>query len=286
MCDEIILTGGRVTQGVTRKGEFVYRPCNANSAFVHDVLKWLEAKGCLCAPRFIGLSEDGREITTFLEGTAPDNLGDFTDEQIYEAGKVIKCLHTALTDFPDCSDGQVVCHNDLSPCNFMFIRQGDGSSVLLSNENKTDEPSPCLVGKPYAVFDWDAAALGDPIDDVAYAAWMWCDIGNDENSPALVSKKINVLLDAYELEQEKRSNFIEKIHSQIQRTAESLKVNNMLDGYNWALECGIWLNRTGLEQGDGSSVLSLTGEIEQMNRPPVLNLSPSHYSYTSISNIE
>ena len=226
MCDEIPLAGGRVTQGVVKKGDFVIRPCCSNSVFVHEVLKWLETKDSTASPRFIGLTDDGREITSFLEGTSPGNLGDFSNIQLSEAGRVIMHLHTALADFPGCPDGFVVCHNDLSPCNFMF---------------KND--------LPYAVFDWDAATINDPVTDVAYAAWMWCDIGNDENPPVAVGKKVKVLLDGYGLEQSKRSTFIEKIHSQIKRTADSLFNDNMLDGYNWAKSCNLWLEQHGREVG-------------------------------------
>ena len=63
--EEIPLIGGRVTTGVVRKGEYVLKPCCPNSAFVHTVLKWLEQKDVTVAPKFIGILEDGREITTF-----------------------------------------------------------------------------------------------------------------------------------------------------------------------------------------------------------------------------
>jgi hypothetical protein len=102
MENEIPLKGGRVTQSVTRKGDRVYRSCCSNSAFVHKVLKWLENKDPAIAPHFIGLNDDGREITTFLEGWVPDNLGEFSDEQLYEAGRLIKQLHSLLSDYPEC----------------------------------------------------------------------------------------------------------------------------------------------------------------------------------------
>jgi aminoglycoside phosphotransferase (APT) family kinase protein len=44
----------------------------------------------------------------------------------------------------------VVCHNDLSPCNFVFQE-----------------------GKPIAIIDFDAAAPGPRLHDFGYAAWMW-----------------------------------------------------------------------------------------------------------------
>ena len=216
--NETQLLGGRITKGVVRKGDYVLRPCCQNHLFVHAVLKWLERKGVSLAPRFIGMTEDGREITSFLCGTSPDNLQCYNDEQIYRAGMIIKELHLALRDFAGCANGQTVCHNDLSPCNFMFMNE-----------------------MPYAVFDWDAAGIGDPMDDIAYAAWMWCDIGNDDYTPTEISIKIGVMLDAYGLEKKQRVALVPSMHVQMQRVADSLLEGGFADGHKWATECKRWL---------------------------------------------
>ena len=218
--DEIILTGGRMTQGVVKKGDHVLRPLCTNSGFVHKVLEWLEYSNVSVSSRFIGISDDGREITSFLEGDSPDNLGWFNDDQLYEAGKIIKILHSALCNFPGCSINQTVCHNDLSPCNFMFKN-----------------------GLPYAVFDWDAADINDPLNDLAYASWMWCDIGNDEYTPAEIGRKIKVILDAYQLHKDHRYLLTEKMHEQIQRVSKShLAINNHATTL-WANKCDFWLEQ-------------------------------------------
>jgi Ser/Thr protein kinase RdoA (MazF antagonist) len=220
--DEIPLANGRVTRGVVRKGEYVLRPCCANSPFVHDVLRWLDGKGVSAAPRFIGVAPDGREITSFLEGASPENLGDFNDAQLRAAGKIICTLHGALSDFPGCLPGQTVCHNDLSPCNFMFQN-----------------------GLPYAAFDWDAACIGNPLGDIAYAAWMWCDIGNAENTPLGVGHKIKALLDAYGLPHEMRSHLIEHMYAQMRRVAASAFAVHTPEWDacgQWAEACEQWLH--------------------------------------------
>jgi len=234
MYDEIPLKGGRVTQGVVRKGDYVLRPCCPNADFVHNVLKWLESKSVSAAPRFIGLADDGREITTFLEGIAPTDLGTYngnshwkpTDMQLCEVGKIIRTLHTALLDFPGCISGQTVCHNDFSPCNFMFTND-----------------------IPYAVFDWDAAGISDPINDVANATRMWSDIGNPENTPAYVGNTINTILDSYGLCNDDRKALINKIHEQIQMAGKSMysflmasqQQQKALSFQQWTNDCDSWL---------------------------------------------
>lgn len=171
---EIPLTGGRITQGVVHIGDRVHRPQCENAGFVHDVLDHLAQKRNPFAPRFLGVDSSGREILSFLPGDVPGNLGRYTPEQCAAAARIIRALHDALRDFPGCPDGMTVCHNDLSPCNFTFID-----------------------GLPAAVIDWDAAAFGDPLDDLAYAAWMWLDIGNRGNSAEAVLQGMNAMLDAY-----------------------------------------------------------------------------------------
>ena len=226
MCDEIPLLGGRTTQGIVRKGDYVLRTCCSNSTFVHNVLKWLEKKSVSVSARFIGIADDGREITTFLDGISPENLRSFngdpewqpTDKQLYIVGKIIKTIHTALSDFPGCLTGQTVCHNDLSPCNFMFIND-----------------------MPYAVFDWDAAGIGDPLNDVAYAAWMWSDIGNSDYSPAQKGHDIKAILDAYELCKNQRGMLMRKIHEQIERVGKSLLAENKIPNYQWTKDVDVCL---------------------------------------------
>lgn len=171
---EIPLSGGRITQGVVRIGDRVHRPQCTNAEFAHAVLAHLEGKGIPFAPRFFGLDSKGREVLSYLPGDVPRNLGIHSPEQCAQAARIIRALHDALGDFPGCPDGMTVCHNDLSPCNFTF-----------------------LDGLPRAVIDWDAAAFGDPLDDLAYAAWMWLDVGNPDRAPDAVASGMAIMLHAY-----------------------------------------------------------------------------------------
>ncbi len=219
--DKLALSGGRMTQGVYRKGELVFRPCCGNFAFVHEVLIWLEGKNNAHTPRYVGISEAGEEITTYLAGETPDNLGDYLLAVLYEAGKIIRSLHDALSDFPACKEGTTVCHNDLSPCNFRW-----------------------LEGLPYAVFDWDAAQIGEPLDDLAYALWMWCDIGNDAQTVLTVSQKIQALWKGYwGKAQPIPPNMLPKVLSQMSRVGASVfpSQEQTASTRRWAESCGTWL---------------------------------------------
>ncbi len=218
MENEIILTGGRVTQGVVRIGDHVHRPQCENAAFVHAVLEHLANKNISCAPKYFGADEKGREILSYMPGEVPDNLGDFSPEQCARAAGIIRRLHDALADFPGCPEGMTVCHFDLSPCNFTF---GDGM--------------------PAAVIDWDAARFGHPMDDLAYAAWMWLDIGNDENDPAMVRQKIHAMRSAYGATKE--NELYHRMLRQMDRVGSSIfpTEEQTLATRRWTESCRAWL---------------------------------------------
>lgn len=219
MTQETPMTGGRITKGVVRIGDTVRRPPCANAHFVHSVLLHLDKAGADCAPCYLGIDEQGREILTYLPGSVPSDLGCFTDEQCMQAAAVIRRLHSVLSSHPDCPAGLTVCHNDLSPCNFVF-----NNSI------------------PYAVIDWDAASIGDAQDDLAYAAWMWLDIGNAEQDPAFVLRRLRLFLDAYGLCS--RTDFVQRMVGQMQRVGRSVfpTPEQSAAVQRWAQSCILWTN--------------------------------------------
>lgn len=218
MENEILLSGGRITQGVVRIGDHVHRPQCANASFVHAVLNHLSKNNISFAPRYFGVDGKNREILSYMEGDVPHNLGEYTVEQCTAAAKIIRTLHDALTGFPGCPEGKTVCHNDLSPCNFAFID-----------------------GFPASVIDWDACAFGDPLDDLAYAAWMWLDIGNDENDPDDVFQCLIAMLDTYGADS--RDDFYDRMLHQMSRVGNSIfpTEKQTLATRRWTEACRRWL---------------------------------------------
>ena len=223
MTEEIILTGGRTTQEVVLIGDRVFRSIGPNTPFVHHILTFLENAGVHCVPKYMGMETDGnREILSYITGSVPRNLGQFSIEQCCQAVQLMKALHKCLQDFPGCPDGETVCHNDLSPCNFVF--NGD---------------------KPIAVIDWDAASFGCPLNDLAYAIWMWVDIGNEENDSHWMKSHITAMLDTYEVPMIERGSFYGRIIGQMERVAESVfpTQKQTYDTRVWALGCKEWFQR-------------------------------------------
>lgn len=122
----------------------------------------------------MGIDEQGREIISYIEGYVPASLGMWSDNQLITAAKFIHRFHDVTAGSNIAGNGEVVCHNDLSPCNFVFVND-----------------------KPVAIIDFDAASPGSRVSDLAYAAWLWLDIGNDEITPEEQKRRLNLFAEAY-----------------------------------------------------------------------------------------
>jgi Ser/Thr protein kinase RdoA (MazF antagonist) len=177
--NELPLSGGRVTPGVVRVGDTVRRPPTANSEFVRRLLQHLAAKGFDGAPTPLGIDEQGRETFTFIDGEVPTDLGFYDDKTLREAASLIRRFHDLSAELVAAPDAaakgiEVVCHNDLSPCNFVF-----------------------RDGVPVAMLDFDAAAPGSRVHDLGYAAWLWLNLGLSEIAAVDQRRRLALFVKAY-----------------------------------------------------------------------------------------
>lgn len=174
--EEVALRGGRTTPGIVRVGDTVRRPRQANHRFVRHLLEHLAASGFDGVPRHLGQDEAGREIFSFIEGDVPDELGFISDDALHDAATLIRRFHDLGADLAAASQvgAEVICHNDLSPCNFVFRAE-----------------------IPVAMIDFDATAPGTRAWDLGYAAWLWLDLGSTDVAPAAQRRRLDLFADAY-----------------------------------------------------------------------------------------
>jgi hypothetical protein len=178
------LPGGFVNE-VVRIGDTVRRTRAERADFVHALLRHFEARGWSGAPRFVGVDERGREILTFVEGFVPWRPEDQaprvrTRAALVALARLVRQFHD-LTAGTDLAGGhEVVCHNDLSPKNTVYRDAGTGSL-------------------PVAFIDWDIAAPGARIHDVAHLCWQYPDLGHGITDPHLAAALIRVIADGYGL---------------------------------------------------------------------------------------
>ena len=105
-------------------------------------------------PKFLGIDEKGREILSFIKGEAsnyPLKTYMWSDEALKDIAKMLRLYHDEVSDFPMEERWQpfeVMCHNDFAIYNIIFNR-----------------------GKPVGVIDFDSAAPGPRLWDIAYTLY-------------------------------------------------------------------------------------------------------------------
>jgi Ser/Thr protein kinase RdoA (MazF antagonist) len=168
------LHGGRTTKGVVRIADTVHRPPTGNSGFVRHLLLRLGEIGLKGVPTVLGVDERGRDVFSFIEGSVPPELGFHDDSILRAAALLVRRYHDATVALAKEHCADVICHNDLSPCNFVF-----------------------RAGIPVGIIDFDAAAPGPRLHDLGYAIWLWLDLGNPEYVPAEQARRLRLFADAY-----------------------------------------------------------------------------------------
>ncbi len=197
--EEILLIGGNVTQ-VVRIGNTVHRVMGSWSSTVHDLLRYLEARGFNSSPRMLGIDEQGREVLTFIEGEVgnyPLPLYMWSDRVLTEAAQFLRRYHEAVEgyipqsgavwqfEYPDPHLREVICHNDFAPYNMVFVDQS-----------------------PRAILDFDIAGPGPRVWDAAYAAYRFVPLIQPEDTelqrsgladPMVQGRRLQLFCDAYGL---------------------------------------------------------------------------------------
>jgi hypothetical protein len=217
--NEIPLSGGRVTKGVVRVGGTVRRPPRPNSSFVRTLLAHLDERGFEAAPRYLGSDEQGRECYSFQPGEVPAELdATISDETLAAAARLIRRFHDATAGSELAGEAEVVCHNDLSPCNFVF-----------------------RDGRPVGIIDFDAAAPGRRLQDVGYAIFLWLNLGTDGPSADKQARRIEIFCRAYGIEA--NDEVIEAIVHAVGTNIERLRAEGRSADVEWWQAQLEWLYR-------------------------------------------
>lgn len=254
------LHGGVANAGrVVRDGDVVLRPAPENAKTLQALLGYLASRG-FPSPHPLGLRDDGREALGFVPGetSTPPYPHEWvrSGETLKEIGRLLRSLHDATREFvsppdavwsPDLSDphgGTVICHNDVCIENVVF---SDGRAVGL--------------------LDFDFAAPGRPVWDLAMTARYWVPL-QDPMSAAGSGRehldpfaRVRLLADAYGADDEIRREFtavlmeieevalrfvLERVDDGVQAFVEMWKD---LGGHQWHRRKLAWLgeNRSGID---------------------------------------
>jgi len=224
---EEVLQGGN-TNVVVRVGDTVHRQTGHWTPAVHALLAHLESVGFADAPTVLGIDDQGREILPFVigeVGTYDPGLPDWfrTAEACSAIGGWLRRFHDAQQGFtPDPSlpwrmyagralrHGEVVVHHDAAPYN--TIRRLDGGLTVI---------------------DWDFCAPGDPVEDLAFAAWQWVPLRADKAamedghggavSVPESAKRLAALAEGYDASADQRSRLLDACVDQMTKHADDLE---------------------------------------------------------------
>jgi Phosphotransferase enzyme family len=200
--------------GVVRAGGHVLRPSNAYSRSIHAFLRAVRDTGFHGASLPIGIDADGRERLLFIEGDVPVPpypAWSQSDTALASIAMLLRGLHDASRGFDpgelrwnlelaDPTGGTIVCHNDVCLENVVFR---DALAVGL--------------------LDFDFAAPGRPVFDVAQFARLCVPVDDDTNAarlgwhPADRPARLRLVADAYGLDPGRRGELLTALDDSIAR---------------------------------------------------------------------
>jgi hypothetical protein len=184
-----------------RVGDTVRRPRTPSSDAVQALLGHLHSAGFEGCPQPRGFDDDGREVVSYVEGdggSVPVRAETTSDRALVAHATLMRAFHDASATFhhptvtwntllrDPAEDIEVVCHNDLSIPNAVY-----------------------RDGLPRALVDWEFAAPGRRLWDVAYAAWWLVPLHRPECMDALgwsevdQPRRLGLFADAYGLQEER-----------------------------------------------------------------------------------
>jgi len=220
--DEEPLPGTNVTAAV-RVGDTVRRPRKPSSDAVQALLGHLRHAGFDGCPEPLGFDDQEREVVSYVEGdggTIPLSAAAVTDSALVAHARLIRRFHDAAGTFPAAGGAplawdpplrdpsgrdEVVCHNDLSIPNTVYRR-----------------------GRPHALIDFDFAAPGRRLWDLAYAVWWLVPLQRPEFMATIgwpevdQGRRLRAFVDAYGLDDE-RSLLLDVLTERQERNREQLR---------------------------------------------------------------
>lgn len=222
--EEVLLQGGVGNAGaVVRVGDHVLRPTNPHTPTIHALLAHVRAQGFDGVSEVVGVERDGRERLVFIAGdvpVAPFPAWSQADPVLASTATLLRRFHDATVGFvapvgstwsdemvdPAPLGATVICHNDVCPENVVYR---DGTAI--------------------ALLDFDFAAPGRRVHDVASMARMCVPVETDEDAARTGRAgldpfaRLRVVADGYGLDAELRVELIDVLAHQIEHGGEFVR---------------------------------------------------------------
>ncbi len=236
---EELLAGGNVAAAVVRVGDTVRKPWTAATPSVHAFLRHLRERGVPGVPAVLGRDEQGRQVLEYVPGVPGEQGPPMTVPELGRLGAMVRVLHDAAEGFvppagarwdvaipPDGAD--LVCHQDLAPWN--LIRDGD----------------------TWTFIDWDAAAPGTRLWDLAYVAQTFAPLvaGGD---PGVDGPRLRAVTDGYGLDAAGRAALPELLVARTRAMFDLLAEGSRTGTQPWSR---LWAEGHGVHWGGAADYLA------------------------------
>lgn len=234
--DEVLLSGGDVTGRVVRVGDTVRRPMGPHSELVHEVLKHLEEADVECAPWFLGVDDQGREILTFVEGDVagrpwPSWVAD--PDRGVSVARLLRRLDDALIELGLPDDTAVKSWPSGAP------EPVGPVASFLGHRDVTPENVVFRDDQAVAIIDFDLLRPSSRVDEVVnlllwWAGWM----APEDRAPVFdgvdPGERGRLLVHAYGLSEEDREWVVRAAISAAQQSWHMMKQRAEELGGGWA----------------------------------------------------
>ncbi|MEJ2856868.1 MULTISPECIES: hypothetical protein [unclassified Saccharothrix] len=203
------------------------------------MLRHLEDVGFPGAPRVVGegFDAEGNEVLTYLEGTIVHPHA-WTDEGVWQAGALLRNLHTATASFQPPADAA------WQP----WWLHSTGPDTVIGHCDAGPWHIVAQDGLPAGLIDWSLAGPVDRLDEVVGTAWWNAQLHDDDvaernNLPDAPhrAKQLGLFLDGYELPSEQRAGLVTRmIHFAIrdcaaEATSAAITPDSTDSGPLWSL---------------------------------------------------
>ncbi|WP_016699281.1 phosphotransferase enzyme family protein [Actinoalloteichus spitiensis] len=209
------LQGGNAEAGqVVRVGDTVRRPGGPWTPAVLALLAHLRDRGLSWVPEPLGVDERGRSVLRYLPGDNPfpGGLSTFaTDSAAHRVGAMVRDLHDAVADFVPPADArwqvlyphagtEIIAHQDLAPYNML------------------------VHGDEWYPIDWETAAPGDRLWDLAYALRGFVPLSGDGAwEPGDTERRLRLVADGYRATGPERELLAGLVAGRVRSMAELLR---------------------------------------------------------------
>lgn len=213
------MTGGVANAGaVSRAGSYVFRPAGKHTSAVHALLRHLSSQGFTLAPTPIGI-ENGEECLGFIAGETPQ----YPYQAWCTAASTLVSIATLMRQYHD-AQASFVAPPNAAWCTDLADPHSSNSLSLICHNDVRPENIVFSDGKPVGLLDFDFAAPGRPVWDIARATLVWIPIDVPELAHAYCFggldpfKRLRLFCDSYGLAHESRPELIDAIQESSRKT--------------------------------------------------------------------